>query len=276
MDLLTSAWLKWTWAIGHAQALNREMASAIEAFDPDAVTFTAEYDAKRHGFPLVITGMPEFPPRVGLLLGDTVHNFRSALDHVAWFMVERGESPPATLSKKKQRRVAFPIAFDETWFDDSLQRMLPGVSSADIALVRRVQPYHASARKRRTRSLAVLGALDNLDKHRTVQPVLTWPTGGRIEVTEERDCIVRESGQIRGKGNALEVGTEIGLIRARKTGPHPHIEVDPDLSGQPSVYERILLGKWIPTIRDGIRDVLLTLGDAPAEIESLGVFTVDL
>src|SRR5665213_558109 len=144
-----SAWIKWGWAVRHAQQLQREIVAFMEQLDPDALGISYEYDAKRHGFPVVITEIPQLPVTCSALLGDAVHNFRSALDHIAWAMVDRGRTPLHTLSEGAKRGIVFPLcdhkvarnSKDTSGWVKSHKRNLPGVCRADLALVRAFQPY---------------------------------------------------------------------------------------------------------------------------------------
>jgi hypothetical protein len=244
--LFDSAWLKWSHGVGHAQALDAD----IDAFDvaghADPLRgVRAEYHPKRHGFAVVATDVAVVPAQWGLVLGDVAHNYRSALDHLAWAIVRRGRTPPNVLSESQQTAVQFPIAEGRRQFNDSLERRLPGARPRDVAKVRRRQPYqYRSQWRRRRHFLTVLAALNNSDKHRTLQPIWTQPTRIDIEIRRMQDCSVPRIGWTR-RATPLEVGSEIAFIRARKLGSRPGLDLRVRTTGEPSIGNRIPVKTWI-------------------------------
>ena len=112
---------------------------------------------------------PPFP-EISTLLGDCLHNFRGALDHLIWFAsaCQSGEPPPGP------KRIAFP-AWDDR--DTYKAKGLHAVSPKVRAVVEMLQPYHAG-NDARSHPLWVLNELNNVDKHRelhTVQHVALAP-----------------------------------------------------------------------------------------------------
>jgi hypothetical protein len=96
-----------------------------------------------------------------LVLGDCVHNLRSALDHLAYQLVVLNGKPTSG-------RPAFPI-FDHPprerrkcrWRDVPFS--VPGISDKANKIIEAVQPYKGG---NIGRWLTVLRDLDNIDKHR--------------------------------------------------------------------------------------------------------------
>jgi hypothetical protein len=143
----------------------------------------------RHVFPI---GQLVYPSiMVGPIVGDYIQNLRSALDHLAWGMVQNG-SPRGYNPKVVQ----FPIySIGRTTktgqskprtFNSEYKRHLPGVSRYMRALARRHQPY-----RRGNWHLGVLANFSNRDKHQVITPVHLFvskdirrhhlrPTFGRI------------------------------------------------------------------------------------------------
>jgi len=104
------------------------------------------------------------PPPLALsaITGDVVNNLRAALDHVVW-----GLAKP----KLRGSHTAFPIYLDES--DRSQKRFaraLEGVPKRAVTAIRRMQPYEGSGEPR-DKPLAVLNALVNEDKHRSLLTV---------------------------------------------------------------------------------------------------------
>jgi hypothetical protein len=285
--LFDSAWLKWAWAVTHADALEADIAS-FDPNQPPFVTARAEYQAHRHGFSVIIETLPELPAIWSLRLGDIASCYRCALDHLAWAIVSRGNSPPVMLSKKKQRGVHFPIAPGNDEFNGMVSarsrlrkikpgtpkkkatpNYLPGAKRADIALVRRYQPYNRGPTRARRQCLSVLSRINNDDKHRSVTPVLLLPSQARLVYSDERDCVVTM--QKRTRRVPIDVGTEIGKIYARKTGPHPYLKVKVAFSALIGVEDRtpIVLIEWMDLTKAWIESLLREFGDPPVQIHEI-------
>jgi hypothetical protein len=77
----------------------------------------------------------ESPPiELSLLLGDAIHNARSALDYLAWQLVIAGGGSP-------NKRTMFPIADSQEKFTGRYRADLRGSSPAAMAAVQALQPF---------------------------------------------------------------------------------------------------------------------------------------
>jgi hypothetical protein len=269
--LFESAWLKWGRAVVHAQTLKVDLDAVTS--DPDCQpTFTveAEYQPKRHGFSVIVTDIDPMPPTWGLLIGDIANNLRSALDQTAWAIVTRGRTPPDALSKKAQRKIYFPISDSRAGFNGSLPTKLPGATRADIARVRRCQPYKHARGIRAWYWTSVLAKVNTSDKHRTMEPVWALPIHAAIEISDSRDCVVPDR-NVPSKRGPLKVDTELVFIRARKKGPNPHIEVIPHLFAEPAVQVHLLVREWLRTSIFWGQKLLTEFSEMPPNIGSIGI-----
>ncbi len=102
--------------------------------------------------------------RYGMLIGDCLHNLRSALDNLVWDLA------PTTVKqdKKKAGGLQFPIFDDPKSYAARAPHYLAGIGSTVQALVDKHQPY-----KRPQPSghpLSRMAQLTNWDKHRFIQP----------------------------------------------------------------------------------------------------------
>ncbi len=267
----TGAWLKWQWGVLHAVRLQKEMNAW--ALDPDNQPFfkvQAHYHAKRHGFALVVEAMRPVPIEFGLMVGDIAHNQRSALDHVAWELVRRGNRPPHALSNRQRQRIAFPIfsgppggGFHAT----VLNKQLPGVGRRQRTLIRGLQPYvHRKANESR-QPLALLARIDNDDKHRTIQPVAAVSSSATYEVTQLRGCeVTRVTG--RSRSQMLEDGAELEFVGARKLGrdAEPHMEVHSSVPSIPTIGDRLTVDDFLNRIGPAVGAILKQFSDAPPEV----------
>jgi hypothetical protein len=108
-DLFESASLKWGMAVLNGHVLEASINEWVHHPDRERprVQIAQYYDAKKHCV-IFEAGSFEnpFPVMWGLPLGDVVHGYRCALDHIAWALYKRGNSPP--LSKRKERKILLP------------------------------------------------------------------------------------------------------------------------------------------------------------------------
>ncbi len=117
----------------------------------------------------------DYPARKwGVILGDAVHNLRSALDQLVW-----------TFARDGNDRTAFPICLTERdWIVDAPARYWscpPGF----VRMLNDVQPYHrGDVNEARKHPLWILNALSNLDKHRTIPAIALVADSGEAEIVE--------------------------------------------------------------------------------------------
>ena len=112
----------------------------------------------------------DLDPDLGLVVGDYVHNLRSALDHLAWELVRNGSMKKG--SKHKMKQVQFPIysigrstQSNKKTFASEIGKNLPGVSREQTRIAKAYQPYHHGRWH-----LGALATLSNRDKHRVLTP----------------------------------------------------------------------------------------------------------
>jgi hypothetical protein len=240
-----SAWLKWGMAVLNAYVLEANINEWVHHPERQRPPFAVaqHYDPKRHCI-LFEAGPFEnpFPVMWSLLLGDVVHGYRCALDHVAWALYKRGKTP--ALPPKAERQIYFPIAWERDWFNKVLPVKLPGVRRADVAIVRRYQPYIHGKRNAPFHVFKILEDLSNADKHRAIQPVFPVPEGGSYRLlSEPHDCSITRVGPPI-KRVTLKEGADLGRLYVRKTGPDPYVEVEPKFTLDPSINERLTVGDW--------------------------------
>lgn len=116
------------------------------------------------------------------MIGDLVHNLRSALDHLAIALV-LSENPNADiggtafpLRKNDPLAANAPAAGKNSW-----KRMVKGMSPAHVAAIKAVQPFNNPHFSADRNTLAVLNALSNADKHRRLVPI-GGSAGGVVEL----------------------------------------------------------------------------------------------
>lgn len=104
------------------------------------------------------------PRRLGLIVGDVVHNLRSALDQLAWQLARCTTETPF-------HRTAFPIFKERTAATRKLfHQMLRDVPPKAREIIEEMQPYHRGDTAE-IDPLWILDKLWNIDKHRVILPL---------------------------------------------------------------------------------------------------------
>lgn len=145
--------------VEHLKALYAEM-DGWGDLDPIHVGRTVNHDGTEHLFHVAFDPPGDFD-RWGLLLGDGVHNLRSALDHVVYALARSmpGNDPPANF-----RQLQFPICSSDEAFKGNRWH-IKSLTKEMQASIERLQPYN----RRQPNGFAPLewlAFLDDVDKHR--------------------------------------------------------------------------------------------------------------
>lgn len=189
MTDLNDAFDKLRWARQHFEALQREI-KPFEESDKHHITVEVNADAGEYVF--YVHDLEDPKSDWGLLVGDCLHNARTALDYliVQLYALVTGVEPLLV------PRLVFPIATDPASFDPKSGKTSPSVVemrkhlafSGYLARIEELQPYNvgnasiwgakggAPLQHGLPHALRRLSALDNIDKHRVVHA--TW---GRVD-----------------------------------------------------------------------------------------------
>jgi hypothetical protein len=147
-----------------------ELIVEMDAFfnqEPKPHHSVGEFDTQKWEWVERFQVRQEPPLRLGVILGDCVHNLRSALDHVIWQVTLLDGNTPDDGTQ-------FPIASkSESQFEAIAKRRIPGLSEKHRTLVKDAQPYNAGDGADR-HPLSVLATLSNADKHRVVNPAYSF------------------------------------------------------------------------------------------------------
>ena len=202
---------------------------------------------------LEITAPPN--ERLPVVIGDAVHNMRSALDHLLVAMRPR----------KYRYNKGFPVLVDDPWDGPPTKRKLADIASYEEAvhglsddaeaLIKSMQPYQARAEGRDPlhNGLNVICRLDNRDKHRepiVVAPGLVDP----VTFVVARGQVLKQQHPPTSSGypGLVEDGTEVAHFMWNLTPPLTEGEVKVEVSGTPLVALDIGL-------KDGYMDARRTL-----------------
>lgn len=151
-----------TRVIGHEAKIDRARrlvddvsARARDYFAEDPFTLEEHEDSGTDGWLILRARVRSQPPvELPALAGDAVHNARSALDHLAWRLVEANGSIP-------DEYTCFPIADQPTGYRKKLKRALRGAAPEVWDAVRAMSPWRDG-----DDLLWKLHRLDVVDKHR--------------------------------------------------------------------------------------------------------------
>ncbi len=149
----------------HLQAIKGGL---LRHFEADKYLITGEYQRQFNSLKgTIITDpvtFPEIDPRLNTIVGEHLHDLRSALDHLAWQLVLKAGGKPTD-------KTGFPIKDTDPGTDKKGRPRTPGVSGGVSApartLIRVAQPYQLGARYIE-HPLWLLQQLWNIDKHRYV------------------------------------------------------------------------------------------------------------
>ena len=190
MGKLDGVRLKIAWGKRHMGRLKAALGE-FESIPPYTPVF--DYDLQTGEQIIKVADTPlQPPPFPGI--GDVLYNFRSALDHLAWQLVDHAGI------KEPGRPTAFPILDDpKKWLSKRTKDSLDGMTEPMIDLVKAHQPCFGSYAYR-NHHLWGLEEYGNIDKHRfllTTVPsfggILWEPEGPSIFVHEgpvEKDTIL--------------------------------------------------------------------------------------
>lgn len=186
--------------------------------DPKPHGSVGEFDTKAWEWVEKFKIHEEPPLRLGVMMGEVVHNLRSALDHLMWQVTLLDSGTP-------DRNTQYPIVTEsESKFNKLAARMIPGLSADHRAAVERTQPYRTGDPKRQ--SLAVLNRLSNVDKHQVVHTAYSCTTESyQAEIDEFMDALPPDA-PIRGvlmpaPGQSLQDGTPIMRVLFRPDAEAP-------------------------------------------------------
>jgi hypothetical protein len=207
----------------HLQAIK---AQVLEFAAPNPEHFVTDYDQARKQ--MVTRPHPSlFASREdwATVIGDCVHNLRSALDHLAHELVVLGGGTP----KSGRNGTAFPI-YDSRLGPNGGPRIVQittvqGNVAADVlAFIEGLQPYERTDEPL-GHPLWVLSELDNMDKHRTLALTGVALNGFGLAINTLRDIDLHFENV--GFSGPFDENTELATWKATVRGANPEMHVQP-------------------------------------------------
>lgn len=165
--------------INRAKKHIKELRSLIEEFQhlhSNKIQFHYNIETGQH---FADVDIPEHPPVTwAVIVGDVVHNLRSAFDHLAWQLeILAGRVPDS--------HTRFPIYWEKTKFDNAVKGgMVKRFPRRAWTVIEGLQPYtlrkHAASN-----SLYVLHHLNIRDKHQLPNLLFAHPLVNHLEALEK-------------------------------------------------------------------------------------------
>jgi hypothetical protein len=212
----------------HRNVLYEEIGHRFLLHPANRIRFAGKFDSESGHYIFKVTDAPELPRvRLGLLVGDVVHNFRCVLDHLVWqlTLVKTGGQE---LTGSRARRARFPIVIEP---DEDIEDIVPeefaiadalkDVLALHRAIIESLQPYRRREPKRD--GLAILRVLSDRDKHRVITPVLVSTPGLHFE-EGAAESVEIDAFDFTHATEHLEVGAEIGRAPPSPLAD-PHVEM---------------------------------------------------
>jgi hypothetical protein len=136
----------------------KETVAAFRQSEPHEVTVEQNANTGENVYRIRVKAC--LPAELSVIVGDVVHNLRSALDQLVCGLVR---------ANRKQVRTGngFPISGSVKGFDKACTGRLKNVSGKADRFIRRLRPYKGG-----NEAFWLLSELDNLDKHNSIVPVL--------------------------------------------------------------------------------------------------------
>jgi len=180
--------------VQHAAYLTQQCAT-FSAANPVRFVDRFHREEDRH---LIFVEGRKPPLYLGMILGEVVHDLRSAVDHLAWQLALQQSGEEALSKRGVAMAIQFPIRDSREEFDR--HRALPYFSAAVVERIESFQPYHDNPDV--LSPLAVVRDLSNTDKHQALTP-----SAGQLSIAQ---MVLREPSMI--PGDRVEVLQPTGTI----------------------------------------------------------------
>ena len=171
---LHGVWAKWERGVEQLAALDKEVTAFCAQPHPYTIHVHQNREQGRYRFKIYPAWQPGVPWRWGAIIGEIVHDFRSALDNLVCQLValsggrpDVGHAFPVLAREPSQ---GFAAHTRRQWTDARGRRRhgpLFGLSDQAVAIIEASQPFKLADGA----LLQRLHSLWNLDKHRDLAPV---------------------------------------------------------------------------------------------------------
>lgn len=258
---LSSSWAKLERAKTHVDQLRAEIAEAGNG-DPKSIPLRREYDAEDRAVVYRVEHVIEVRPHWSLLVGDAAHNFRSALDHLAWQLAVRYFGGVEPTRSRVIQNIQYPVVTDPNLWPK--HRFRQYMTPEDALIVEANQPFRYP-QPGTLHVLDSLATLSNVDKHRLLHVIYVLAHQGTfVNTGAYRDCLpdtrmmpngTQANVALRGFDGPPRPNDEVARVFVRPAGPHPDVDIQARLTGYVAVRESWNLldlldasGRWIAAL----------------------------
>jgi hypothetical protein len=186
----------------------------------DAKTAGHKVDKDRTELIITYPYQPPLDPRFSMMVGDCIHNTRSALDHLV--------AQLAILHRASARAIeltAFPVCLTAEKFKEATDRKVaPHISGDALTEIERLQPY--STGDGENDILWVLSKLDIIDKHRLLLVAKDKVRVRGIDVTTRDGQKFARHDFVESPWKSPENGAELIRFKFPQPMPEMHVKVD--------------------------------------------------
>jgi hypothetical protein len=259
-----SSWEKIRRADHTIRALDADIGEQLR-WDP-LITPRVKLDPSVYCEPLdgayrVYAEVKEAPLRWGVLVGEIVHNLRSALDHAFFCLAEGPDVDP--------RHLQFPIFESERdyqrWRKSSPQGKrkdpMTHVPTREVSVIEWFQPFKATVRGEDVASnpLVRLNEMSNVDKHRLTRPLVFgfgngW-SGVRVEWSDA-DVEKVDENALWPIDTPISDGTSLMALRFLPAPPNLKVEVHASIPTAVFLDQRNRLIPTLDLIKERIVEVI--------------------
>jgi hypothetical protein len=217
--------IKLAWGDKHVDAYERREDEQLGRLKPPYVGASIEINEEDTCI-ASISHVPKLTSDLGLIVGDAIHSYRSALDQLIFelaYMDTNGQELGTTGFPASDSRSNFEGNYVQT-------RLLAGLTQKHRAALKRFQPYRGWHEPERTHPIRMLDDLSNDDKHRVTQPAFTAMQNFQMWINPVKNCTFPAGGpdvtfNPLFLGVPLEPHTEICHAPIIVTGPKPEVEM---------------------------------------------------
>lgn len=150
------------WADLEIEELHTVTAAWIE---DQKLTLRYHHDVDAGIYTIWIDGFGQPPVEWGIMVGTIAHNLRASLDNTIYQLAILNSGQPAP-----DNRLQFPICSQPGLWKPQGGQNLIGVAQKAIVAIEQAQPYNFNDRPH---ALEILAALNDVDKHRSVHPIVS-------------------------------------------------------------------------------------------------------
>lgn len=210
----------------------------------------------------------EWPsPTWSPIIGDMVHNMRSALDHLTWQLVLRNSRKPSTgnlfpiFTKDPLDPTAYVTEGEYKTAHKRWKDRIRGMHPHDVDILKLLQPYQRGE-DAKSDSLARLNELSNRDKHREFHFAAQSLMEYDFSVKETTRNASPRPVYFKPKGEILKDGEVIARFIPSAVGPDPQLDMDLTLHydiafGEGSPLEGLAFKEALPTLFRHTADIIL-------------------